>query len=623
MHRLRSWVSMLGLWPRMALTVSATFSALFIAFSLLGERAMRESNERLLQERLVIAQLTANQIDEWLAQERLELVQAHLVSDFDVESPDFLDQAESLKQYFVQLNEFVPGFFFTNKQGHVVYSNPPDLYVHGTDLSEFSYIRMAIDLRKDTISDPFHSPLNNHPVTAVTIPLFVDNKFSGLLTGLLDMQDEGIRKPLIQAAMLGETAHSALSDSQGRALATTFGLPFLVPGEHYSFYERAIAEGKPTVETVPFELDWPDEPEGHKHVMAFAPLQTVNWGVAVGGDAFDTTFAGLRQLRLGLIALAILAFVSSWGITLLSSRQLIRPLQTLTNAAQRIAHGDLHHPLPVLGVAEISQMSTSLERMRLQFLENIEQLEILNATLEEQVALQTKDLRHQKYLTQLLLRRIISAQEEERIRLARELHDEIGQTLTAIEFAMTHLNNLLPGEASPAHVQLEQVRDIAEQARNELHRVVTAMRPGVLDKLGLVAAIGWISNQTLSSADITVSITTQNMNKRLPREIETTLFRIAQEAIQNVAQHSAAQSLKIQLNRYQQHVAMILTDDGKGWISGQGSSDNNKLINQRLGLLGIEERAALVDGEIQINSEPGKGFQLKIRIPLSYQETIM
>jgi signal transduction histidine kinase len=613
-QRLISRVSVLGLWPRMALTISGTFLALFVAFSLLGERAMRESNDRLLRERLVIAQMAAHQINTWLTQEQSELVQAQLVSHFDLNAPDFPEKAAALAHSFTQLNEFTPGFFFSNTQGQVVFAHPASLYAPGTDLSALPHIQQAIDQQIDTLSEPFYSPLG-HPVTAVTIPLFTGNQLTGYLTGLLDMNEACVLSALEQASKFGETAHGALTDSQGRVLATTFGLPFLSPGEHHTFYRRAVAIGKPVVETVPFELDLPDEPEGHRHVMAFAPLASANWGVAVGGDAIDATFAGLHQLRLGLIIMAVLAMASAWGITLINSKQMIRPLLTLTHAAQQISRGELERPLPLLGVAEIKSMSTALEQMRLQFLDNIHQLETLNSTLEARVIGQTKDLRQQKHLIQQLLRRIINAQEEERIRLARELHDEIGQTLTAIELAMTRLNNLIPGEESPAHDQLEQVRTIAAHARTELHRVVTAMRPGVLDKLGLVPAIGWISRQTLAATNIAFTIQTQNMQNRLPRALETTLFRIAQEAVQNVAQHSSAQNLLIQISRSDREISMVLADDGKGWKNHQTGHKETKLAEQRLGLLGIQERAALVGGFVQINSEPGKGFHLQITIP--------
>jgi len=251
--------------------------------------------------------------------------------------------------------------------------------------------------------------------------------------------------PLEQAATLSQTGHAVLVDAQGRVMAATFEASFLSPGEHATFYRQAIAYGQPVVETVPSEVNLPNQPIDHPHVTAFAPLHAAPWGVAVGGDV-DELFAGVRRLRLGLALLSVVSLIAAWAATLIGTRRLVRPVQRLTDAAQRIAHGDLYTPLQAPEGGEIGAMAAALERMRTLLLANIEQLATWNETLEARVAERTEELRQQQIVIQQLLHRAISAQEEERARLARELHDEIGQVLTAVRLSLDRLSRTFPAD---------------------------------------------------------------------------------------------------------------------------------------------------------------------------------
>lgn len=193
----------------------------------------------------------------------------------------------------------------------------------------------------------------------------------------------GLRRWLDLSEKLGYDGvrRTVLVDKQGRILASTLDLPFLSPGEHLTFYRKAITRQEPTIETVPFELDLAEEPKGHLHVMAVAPLRMAPWGVAVGGDAGET-FAGVRELQRGLVLLGIIALASIWTVTLVGTRRLVRPVQRLTEAAHRTANGDLYTPLQVPEGGEIGVMAAALEQMREQLLVNIQELETRNDHLD-------------------------------------------------------------------------------------------------------------------------------------------------------------------------------------------------------------------------------------------------
>ncbi|MCA9942227.1 MAG: HAMP domain-containing protein [Anaerolineales bacterium] len=608
----RTWIANVGLWPRIALAISLGFLTLFTAFTLLSERALEESGERILEERLAITQLAAQQIDNWLLESIGLLQQASVTLELDTADPNLALKADQLAESFRQLNQFPAGFYFVDQFGKVILSHPPELYSPGTDLSAVSHIRLALEHGEPTISEPYRDTRIDKPVATLGVPLFTDDEVTGLLLAQLEIENERITVPLHEATSLGQTAHGAFVDSQGRVLLTTFGLPFLSMGEHHTFYRKAMAAGKPVVATVPFELELPNEPEGHKHVMAFAPLQSAPWGVAIGGDAIGETFTGIRQLRIGLILLAILTLTGVWGLTMFSGRHLIRPLQTLTLSAQKVAHGELNSPIPASGVGEIATLADALENMRLQLAENIRQLTEWNDTLEGRIQEKTQNLIRQQELTKQLLRRVISAQEEERARIARELHDDIGQTLSTIELSMNRLAKALPAEDEDAHQRLDQSRTLVEQAVTELRQIIQDMRPHILDKLGLIPALTWISKQTLRPRGIEVSIDTNGRMPRLPNEIETVLFRIAQEAINNVIQHSYAQHVTIRLQQKESQISMLFSDNGRGWDL---KPNEFKDMSRGLGLVGMQERAALVGGQVHIESSMDRGTNILVQIP--------
>jgi len=607
------WALKLGLWPRVALGVSLGFLALFAAVSAIGELALRDSANRLLNERLVIAQMAASQIDNTLQEATANLSRVRRFADFDPTDPNLSDEIDVLTHTYGRSDTFASGIIFLDTTGRVVLAHPLGLYPTGSNLATLPHVAAALTHREATISAPFREAASRWPVVAVTIPIYNNSRFVGLLSGLINLEGPAIIDSLQQAATLEHTGHAVLTDGEGRVLVSTFDLPFLSPGEHASFYRRAMAGGQPVVETVPFELTLPQEPLGHLHVMAFAPLRTAPWGVAVGGD-IDETFAGVNRLRFGLALLSLVALIGIWTATLVGTRRLVRPVQNLTEAAQRIANGDLHTPLQAAEGGEIGAMAAALEQMRRLLLANIEQLAHWNETLEARVARRTEELHRQQALVQQLLHKTITAQEEERARLSRELHDEVGQTITAVQISLDRLAQSLPPAEPKARERLEQTRALTEHTLTDLRRIIAALRPGILDQLGLVPALNWVADHTLRPQGLTVTIETDNLHGRLPDELEIILFRIAQEAMNNVARHSRARRLEVHLQRNNSQMIMALIDDGYGFNLSEVTSDPSQ--GRGLGLAGMQERASLVGGWVKVESAPGQGTTVQVTVPV-------
>lgn len=213
---------------------------------------------------------------------------------------------------------------------------------------------------------------------------------------------------------------------------------------------------------------------------------------------------------------------------------------------------------------------------------------------------------------QALSRRIINAQEAERRRVAHELHDELGQSLTAIKI------NLQSGARFKARsaedTNLENIR-IVEDALQQVRSLALALRPSILDNLGLVPALGWMGKLMAQRSGFAFQFAPPATTPRLTPELETTCFRIVQEALTNVARHAQASQVSLTMQYTTDTVTLTLTDNGAGmdWDAVRHSAQNGSSA----GVLGMLERANLVGASLQVQSRPGAGCTLVLQCPLS------
>jgi two-component system sensor histidine kinase UhpB len=214
----------------------------------------------------------------------------------------------------------------------------------------------------------------------------------------------------------------------------------------------------------------------------------------------------------------------------------------------------------------------------------------------------------------------ISAQEEERKRIARGLHDDTAQALSSLVIQLERLGKILPPDYPEAVQRLADVRRLAIQTLEGLRKIIYGLRPSMLDDLGLVPAIRWYTRNTLEDTAIRVQYDIPNENLRLHPNLETLLFRIAQEGVNNVLRHSNASHVTVRLVQENDHLRLEVIDDGLGF--NVSHSQGLALPEKRLGLLGIRERAALVGGEVFIDSAPGRGTRLQVNVPLEQPEMI-
>jgi signal transduction histidine kinase/HAMP domain-containing protein len=211
-----------------------------------------------------------------------------------------------------------------------------------------------------------------------------------------------------------------------------------------------------------------------------------------------------------------------------------------------------------------------------------------------------------------LFKKAINAQEEERRRIARELHDETSQSLTALLFASEEAREM--SSLKDVRQRLDGMHELIQHTLDGVHKLIFDLRPSVLDHLGLVPAIRWLTKTRLEAKGVRIRFEERGKTHRLAPEVETAIFRVMQEAVSNISRHSAARNVSITYAMDPENVCVCVEDDGIGFDPYElGLSPDNP---RGLGLLGMQERLELLGGELEIQSTPGSGTQLNIRVPL-------
>ena len=226
------------------------------------------------------------------------------------------------------------------------------------------------------------------------------------------------------------------------------------------------------------------------------------------------------------------------------------------------------------------------------------------------------ELQHKEHIRAVLYKKIVNAQEEERRRIARELHDDISQALTALIFSAEE--GLELSKASEIKQRLEIMRELMQNTLDGIHQIIFNLRPSMLDHLGLVPAIRWFAELHLEPKNVRVIIKQETPINRLSPELETAIFRVVQEAINNIARHSAARNVELKMWLMQDQLCVDIFDDGIGFeINSVTISPDS---GRGLGLLGMEERLELLNGELTIEAAPGAGTKISIRVPSNGKE---
>jgi len=334
------------------------------------------------------------------------------------------------------------------------------------------------------------------------------------------------------------------------------------------------------------------EVHGSEHVVAYSPVTPLGWALLIEEPWEQVASPILQNTHLAplvmvpVLLLALLAIF--FGI-----RQIVQPLQALATQSSLLGWGDYSAiEKPVGGVSEIRKLQQELIHM-------------------------AHKLRTAQQSLHSFIGAINSGQEEERRRLARELHDDTIQSLIAFKQRVELVE--MDWEGHPVAKALSELENVAEQTIENLRRMVSALRPIYLEDLGLVAAVNMLATDTGQTLGSPVVFFRQGKERRLDAPVELALYRIVQEALNNITRHSGATHVSIRVEYQLEEIRIEIEDNGKGFVVPLSPAEFAS--SGHFGLLGMFERADLIGGEIKVDSKPGKGTLLIVNTPYGLPET--
>jgi signal transduction histidine kinase len=333
---------------------------------------------------------------------------------------------------------------------------------------------------------------------------------------------------------------------------------------------------------------WTTGPTGERLYDVAVPIRMR--GLPVGAVRLGISRAGVdRMLRdLALKVFGVLFVLRVF------SRRMVLPIQRLRDTAKAVQAGDLSQRVAVDRNDEIGELSSAFNAMTAELGRSREELE-----RKEEVRAR-------------LLEQVITAQEDERKRIARELHDETSQALTSLMVGLKVLE--ARPELAGMRETLADLRSLTGKTLDAVHDLALQLRPSVLDDLGLVPALDRLVADFQRNHGIQAAFETSlRARARLPATVETALYRITQEALTNVARHAASQSVSLLLEARHGSINLIVEDDGRGFdvASCMRGTQNDRC----LGVFGMRERATLLGGRLTIESTPGSGTTVFVEVP--------
>lgn len=352
-------------------------------------------------------------------------------------------------------------------------------------------------------------------------------------------------------------------------------------------------------ETPPTDLTNLDEPLmpaaghvfalGEERLDVMVPLTPLNAELHLG-LALTHIQRTVRLVTLQLLAITLVMVVVGFAAAFFLTWLLTRPLFELVEATHAVAEGHYNHRVARWANDEIGELATAFNRMA--------------ASLEQA----DMERREQAQLRERYVSGVIVAQENERQRIARELHDSTSQSLTSLLVGLQNLK--LAGDDATLGSHIDELRGIVGQTLEEVRALSWRLRPSALDDLGLISALQRYIQDYQARYAIQVDYVVRGIEGRLPAEMETSIYRIVQEGLTNVARYAQADHASVMLSRRNGVIRVIVEDDGVGFDPAAVRRNNKSL-----GLQGIRERAGLLGGALTIESQPGQGTSLFVEIP--------
>jgi signal transduction histidine kinase len=609
---------------RIILIVLMSMLMIFVALGVVSYLSVRHSIKNSLDAQLTLAKIISEHFDSVIESNLTRLYDISTSGKFNPGDNDTNPKLRAIQTAY-EYSIFTDGVFLLDRHGTPIVGYPYR-ETTGIKLPGAPYISRAIAQAKPVISDIYTDETTQKKLIYALVPLRdKDGETIGLAQGEINPTNYVFSR-VIKAIPLKRSRLIELIDSHGMVIASSEARRVLTRTDHNEFLGNLIRQRKTTVGTCHrcHEEDG-QEPERTEDTLAFAPLSLAPWGVTVR-EPRDIVFAPSTDLKIRFAILGVISLATALLLSIGLSRSIVRPVRALAWATKWIGEGNLSEPVVVESKDELGLLGSIVDEMRVRLAESLESIQRQNLVLEQRVAERTQELAalHSKRCD--LLKRVITAEEEERKRVARELHDDTSQALNAILMSLDAVR-FTTAPDDPLLARLATIREHCLETLQGLHRLIRDLRPPVLDDLGLESAIRWVLENHLRDRGIDYSLEVEATWKdRAPRsrlgldraEVELRLFRIIQEAVTNILRHAQATHVRVALNLEADGALWVLRiqDDGVGFdpenvapYTGDGAEWAG------YGILGMQERVALLDGDMTIRSRPGAGTEITVMMP--------
>jgi signal transduction histidine kinase len=606
-----------NLQKRITVIILLGISVILLSLGVVSHYIIKKNIDELLNKKLALSRLTRNNADNIITENISRLYDISISGAVDLDDGDFGPEKEAVKAAY-RYSIFTDGIFLLDNGGNILLNYPARMRETALNILSIEPVGRMLALGKPVVSNIYTLEPSKKKVLYVLVPLRDKNgKKVGVAGGQIDPTS-----PLLLQKLglldIGDKEFIDIIDSNGVVIASSQPSRMFTSCDRNSFFTTIIHERKERVAYCHVCHAAGDRKEKLSTVLAFVPLETAPWGISVQ-ELKEDVFAPAANLKRLFFSLGFIFIGTALILTIGISRSIVNPLRDLIRSADRIARGDLSKPIAPEGSDEIGVLSRSFEAMRAKLVQSREKLHQYTQELEIRVKERTGQIRESQRRAEGLLKKIISTQEDERKRIARDLHDgtlqELSAALMRIDMCRLH-----PEQVSAE--KIDAIRSIVMQTHEGLLETMQNLRPSLLDDLGLIAAVKSLLSSHLGEKGVLYFLNTADVKiTRFRPEVETTLFRIIQEAIGNIARHSRAESVVVIIKCDKTMIYTEIEDDGIGFdLSKLYLQPANARDRRGLGILGMKERALLIGGEMNIYSQPGKGTRMSVRIPLKTPE---
>jgi signal transduction histidine kinase len=601
-----------GLRRRIVLAVILGMSVILLSFGVISYYIVHKSIEDSLNKKLAFGRLVRNKLDDIIKDNINRLYDISLSGAVNLDDNDLSPERHALDTAY-KYSMFTDGIFLLDKYGNTILHYPEKIKDTNLNLLSIEPISRMVATGRPVVSNLYTTEVANKKVLFMLVPLKDKNgDYVGIAGGEIDPTNPVFTEMLRITDL--KRAFIDLVDSNGMIIASSNPSRAFTHCDRNEFFSTIIASKKERVASC-HQCHDVDNKRKSTNVVAVVPFEMAPWGISIQ-EPEDDVFAPTIKLKRAFALLAVIFLGTAFMLAVGISRSVVSPVNELIAGADRIAGGDLSMPVAIAGSDEIGSLGQSFEVMRLKLAGSLESIRNSNLELENKVKERTKQIRESRKKVENLLKKIISVQEEERKRIARELHDDIIQNLSAVLMKID-MCKLYP--ESITKDKIEEIRRIILRSLDGLQTTIQNLRPAILDDLGLEAAIKWLLETHLKEKGINYFFNVSGISDiRLHPDVKINIFKIIQEAIINIARHAHAENVIINAGIKNQSVYVYVEDDGEGFNTDSllRNTTHYKKDGKGLGLLGMKERASLIDGKLVICSHYGEGTMITLNVPL-------